>query len=243
MRKTESKLALVAMLAAATAGDAWALGWSGMTLDNSPCEGGGQAFGPFDYFDVNDPDDQFYDEGRLWEADDRHFNQGVFFMRQEPLGLADYQRAAGEFDYMLRAYPNHPGALASLIELEVKRQRVNRNRAVPLRAGYPPPECYFLRAISYRPQQFHIRLIFGTYLHRAGHYDAALEQYSVAMDIRPDSAEVYYNAGLAHFELGQYEQARTLAQQAYSAGYPLPGLRNKLRRANQWQAQATTEPR
>lgn len=42
------------------------------------------------------------------------------------------------------------------------------------------------------------------------------------------SVELTYFLGLVSFELGDFDSAQTFAQQAYGAGYPLPGLKEKL---------------
>ncbi len=49
------------------------------------------------------------------------------------------------------------------------------------------------------------------------------------------SAELTYNLGLVLFELGEVDDAETYAVQAYELGYPLPGLRNKLRKVGRMQ--------
>jgi hypothetical protein len=42
------------------------------------------------------------------------------------------------------------------------------------------------------------------------------------------SAELHYYMGLLAFEQGDKESALAYARKAYGAGYPLPGLKNKL---------------
>jgi hypothetical protein len=51
------------------------------------------------------------------------------------------------------------------------------------------------------------------------------------------SAEVQYNLGLINLELGDTAAARANARTAYALGYPLPGLKNLLRRKGQWNAE------
>jgi len=48
------------------------------------------------------------------------------------------------------------------------------------------------------------------------------------------SAEIKYNLGLINFEQGDVAAARANARAAYRLGYPLPGLKNKLRAKGQW---------
>ena len=40
--------------------------------------------------------------------------------------------------------------------------------------------------------------------------------------------------GLAYADLKQYDKALESAHRAYGAGFPLPGLKNKLKRAGKW---------
>jgi tetratricopeptide (TPR) repeat protein len=62
---------------------------------------------------------------------------------------------------------------------------------------------------------------------------AKLEE-GAALDER--DANIQYNLGLAYFDVGQYEKALKSAHRAYAAGFPLPGLREKLKRAGKWRA-------
>jgi len=207
--------------------------WAGMTLDGAVCVGKGQGFGPYDYFDVDEESDRLYHEGRLWEASWRHFDEGMRILNGGGLVLADYLRATDEFDYMLRAYPNHPGSLAAIIELEMKKNIGSSTSKTTLRSSMPPPECYFQRAVSFRPMQPHIRILFGIYLHRISKLEGAVAQYLSAIEIDPSSAEAHYNVGLAYVDLGMLGLAEAHSDKAYELGHPLPGLRRKLSAARQ----------
>lgn len=213
---------------------ATAIEWFGRTLDGRACEGGGQAFGPYDYFDVNEEGDALYQEGRLWEARWRHFDRGLRHLNADPFLQPNYQNAEHEFDYMLRAYPNHPDVLRAIIDLEFRKRQNNDAGQSMLISRNPPPECYFQRAIEFRPDHTHIYTLYGLYLHRLKRYEAAVEQYDRALEIDAKNAEVNYNAGLAHLKLSNYDASRMHAEKAYAAGYPLPGLRRQLERAGKW---------
>jgi tetratricopeptide (TPR) repeat protein len=52
------------------------------------------------------------------------------------------------------------------------------------------------------------------------------------------SADINYNLGLIYLELGDTDNALARAHIAYAQGYPLPGLRNRLRKAGKWQEPA-----
>lgn len=207
-----------------------AVDWVGKTLEGAVCKGDSQGFGPYDFYEVNDPGDPLYTEGRWWEVRTVHYAPGMMHLSADPFGQIDYMKAAAEFDYILRAYPNHPDALRALTELEFKKRRVDRGRSVPLSSRFPPPECYFQRAISFRPKAAYLYSYYGTYLHRLGRYDLALENYRYAVELNPDNAEAHYNLGLCYIELDELSKAREHADKAYELGFPLPGLRRKLER-------------
>lgn len=71
------------------------------------------------------------------------------------------------------------------------------------------------------------------------------KQLSAARDvlIRGDAAsggqstEIHYNLGLILLEMGEIDGALEYAHKAYLAGYPLPGLKKKLKQIGRW-----TEP-
>jgi hypothetical protein len=49
-----------------------------------------------------------------------------------------------------------------------------------------------------------------------------------------NSAEIQYNLGLINLELGDTTAANVNARQAYRLGYPLPGLKDRLRKLGKW---------
>jgi len=211
-----------ALLFAAQAANA--LEWFGNTLNGSTCTGRSQGFGPYDFFDVDNPADALYQEGRWWEVRVLHGQKGVNAMNEEPFNQDAYNRAAGEFDYVLRAFPNQPETLQQRISLEMKRIQT----ASRLQPYITPPECYLERARIFRPQQAHIPYLRALYLHQLGKLNDALTWYTEALRMNGQSAEVHYNAGLAYLDSGNYEKALEHANKAYELGFPLPGLRNRL---------------
>ncbi|WP_420796964.1 tetratricopeptide repeat protein [Ectothiorhodospira variabilis] len=63
---------------------------------------------------------------------------------------------------------------------------------------------------------------------RTGDQAAAKEQLVKASELDSENPEAHYNMGLLFYRLSEYERALSHAKEAYSAGYPLPGLRNLL---------------
>lgn len=135
---------------------------------------------------------------------------------------------AADISYTLRWFPNHPRALMAMAELA---RRVKKD---------PPPgspytvQCWFQRAIEFRPDDEQVRAIYGVTLLRDGKRSQAIEQLKKAIAIAPSDANAHYNLGLAYFDEKRYEEARVEAKAAYALGFPLPGLRDLLKREMQW---------
>jgi len=77
-------------------------------------------------------------------------------------------------------------------------------------------------------------MVFGNYLLATGQDAAALEQLDAASRLAPDQATIQYNLGLMYVKKKEYDKASAHAQKAYALGFPLPGLRNKLKAAGKW---------
>lgn len=190
------------------------------------------AFGPFDY---RDP------AVRQGASNPLHLVESAHFTR-EVEGLINGKSGYlwSDINYTLRAFPNHHRALYSISRYE--RQQINKNRAEG--KTYTPPgdntgwpltaECYFDRAIRWRPDDSDVRLIYGIHLHLSGKLEQALQQYKISEKIQPKSADLNYNMGLLYFDMKQYVLAKEYAKRAYQLGYPLPGLRKKLANVGQW---------
>jgi len=126
----------------------------------------------------------------------------------------------GDIDYTLRAIPNYHRALHAI----AKYQRLGRK----MHKRYYNAECYFKRAIYLQPKDDISKMLFAIHLHMTGKLKLAKIQYELALRIRPEGAELNYNYGLLLIDLKLYKKAQQAATIAYSKGYPLQGLKNKL---------------
>lgn len=188
--------------------------------------------GPFDYWDPERRE-------RLKLVEKFHFTPKV-----ESLFSGESGYISGDLDYTLRAFPNHPRALYSVSRYErqqMKKAQDDKKSSQPQIAqllssgGWPrSAECYFDRAMRWRPNDPTVRLIYGIHLHLTGKLPQALEQYKLSERIQPKSADLNYNMGLLYFDIKQYALAKEYAKRAYQLGYPLPGLRKKLAGVGQW---------
>jgi tetratricopeptide (TPR) repeat protein len=177
-----------------------------------PLENG---FGPFDYRTAS-PTDRKLVEGA-------HFTPSVESLQRGNTGLV-----GGDIDYTLRAFPNHPRALFAMTRL------AERSKTTKPPGAHYPIECYYDRAIRFRPDDAMVRGLYAAFLIRQGRADEARLQLKVAEESGSNDPQVVYNLGLAYFDLREYERSLTFAKQAYAMGIPFPGLRDKLKRAGKW---------
>lgn len=133
-----------------------------------------------------------------------------------------------DISYTLEHFPNHHRALAAMSRLALR----DRNRK-PHGARYTI-ECYFDRALRYRPDDARVHALYGSYLLALGQTASALEQLEQAARLEPDNATAHYNLGLLYVKTKDYEKARASAQKAYALGFPLPGLKRQLVAAGEW---------
>jgi tetratricopeptide (TPR) repeat protein len=172
---------------------------------------------PLDY---NDPDDQYQIKINV---ERNHFTPNV-----EALIKGQTGDLGADLALTLRAVPNHYRALYAMSRWQLEN-------------GFPanderiwPVDCYFTRALLFKPEDPTIYMLYGIYLHKAGKLHKSLEEYKNAEKYAPDLTELHYNMGLLYFDLKDYDMALIHAQKAYKQGYPLPGLRDKLIHIGKW---------
>jgi tetratricopeptide (TPR) repeat protein len=90
----------------------------------------------------------------------------------------------------------------------------------------------FNRAISANPTYAGAYVAKASLLKRQGSASAALDVLIKGSEAtKGESPELENSLGLAYFDAKQFEKAREHARLAYSLGFPLPALRDKLARA------------
>lgn len=176
-------------------------------------------YGPFDYTNYQD-----YSQ-RLGIVEAEHFTHEI-----ETLIKGKTDVILGDIDYTLKAFPNHHRALASISNFEFQVE----DAAMQIELVGMGPECYFKRAIAFKPLDGVVRLIYGAYLHRKNNLEGASKQYAKALKIHPQSAEVHYNIALMYLDSGKTDLAVEHGHKAYELGYPLQGLKEKLVKKGLW---------
>jgi len=177
--------------------------------------------GQYGLFDYTDP---VIKRDRLPVVEFAHFTSNV-----ENLISGNTGSIAGEINYVLKSFPNHYPALVAMSKLSLREKTTRPNGA------QFTIECYFERAIRFKPGDAIVLMIYANYLQKlGGRSDDAVEQYHEAVRLQPENANINYNIGLMYLKKKDYELAIVHAKKAYELGFPLPGLRNKLMKTGKW---------
>ena len=172
----------------------------------SGCGNLDNAYGPYDYTSP------IAHKEMLPIVEKHHLTPNVLNLEQGETGSI-----MTDLDYTLRAFPNHHVALYTL-------GRYALREGYKFNPKYYTVDCYFKRAMAFKPDDGYVYMIYGLYLQKSGDYKKALKEYTVALKLLPENAELYYNMGLL------YNEAEKYANKAYELGYPLPGLRDILKK-------------
>jgi Tfp pilus assembly protein PilF len=175
------------------------------------------SYGPYDYTNP------VHRAENIPIVETAHLNADVRALRRGQTGTDPL----GDLDYTLRAVPNHPAALDA-----VARYFINGGSA----GRYWTAECYFDRAMRFKPDDGTVYLVYGVYLHRKKEFADAERQYLRALELLGESADAHYNIGLLYVDMDDLEKAKQHALKAYQLGYPLPGLKKRLREHGMWSA-------
>jgi len=194
-------------------------GWPGTALSGTDCYGKLTGYGPHDYNTEKE---------KIWEVEAFHF-----LPKMESLdGEYKYKILASNFDYTLRAVPNHHRALWAYSRLYLRALKYSGRAALEeserAQKSTAAPECYFQRAKVFNPNDWMVWAIYGIYLHKRGELQASLTEYQRAEEELPNHAELIYNMGLLYFDMGDLAKARDYADRAENLGYPLRGLDRKI---------------
>jgi tetratricopeptide (TPR) repeat protein len=180
------------------------------------------AYGPYDYRTA---------KARLPIVERHHFTPQV-----EALIRGNTGSLGSDLDYTLRAFPNHHRALIALM-------RASEKARSPQPYGLPRPvECYFDRALRFRPEDALTRMIYARFLVDKERAAEARQQLEAAKRAAGDNGFSQYNIGLIYLDLKDYPQALAQAHKAAALGFTQTGLKDKLKALGKWDEKALPTP-
>ncbi|MEK8053348.1 ABC transporter permease [Ideonella sp. DXS22W] len=159
-------------------------------------------FGPFDYRSAKHSD--------LHMVERVHFTPGIESLSKP--NTTTLTHIAGDITYTLHVFPNHHRALAAMARLAQQRQTDQ-----PPSARYSV-NCYFERALTFRPDDNVARMLYAQYLISTKHNSLALAHVRHVQKLAPDSAMTQRNVALLALELGELQLARQAAERAAELG-------------------------
>jgi tetratricopeptide (TPR) repeat protein len=193
---------------------------AGDTFYGAPCVDVHENYGPFDYLQRKSL------PGELRIVERYHFTPQV----EQLIAPVSSVHVLGEISYTLKAWPNHHRALNSMVRHRVLTWGTRPKEYL----RYSPAECWLQRAIKFSPKDATVYMLYGMLLHQTDFMDKAVDNYKKALNIEPTHVQAKYNLALLLVDLKKYDEAKIYAIDLYSKGYPLPGLKDKLKKVGKW---------
>lgn len=193
-----------------------------------------QGWGPFDYRpDRYIPENTYHSHRALLGiVEDNHFTPEIeALIRGKTSGTP-----GGDLSYTLGVFPNHHRALLAMAALGEKE------KASKVIGAHYSVECYFRRAVTWRPDDNIVRMIYANYLSKAMRLSEAENQLSIVSNQAGDNAYTHNNIGLLYFGMKNYEKALVHAHKAYALGLGIPTLRERLKSVGKWSEPAEVKP-
>lgn len=184
---------------------------------NLACGELGSGYGPFDYRT---------DQNKLGVVEQYHFTPAVEALIRGKSSIHIGQ----DLSYTLGTFPNHHRALMSMMRYGEKLKTPK-----PPYAQYSV-ECYFLRALRFRPDDTVARMMYANFLTTNARIPEAMRELEQVEKLARDNPFTHYNLGLIYLDMKEPEKALALAHKAMALGFGQTGLRDKLMAAGKWRA-------
>jgi tetratricopeptide (TPR) repeat protein len=173
------------------------------------------AYGPYDYRSA--------DNSQRFLVEQPHFSPNI-----EALLRGNSGTIGAELNYTLRAFPNHPRALNAVMRYGEKMKSPQ-----PHDLQFPV-ECYFERALRFKPDDHIARMLYAQFLTRNKRGAEAAGHLAQVAEKAGDNAFTHYNLGLLYLDLQRHDEALTHAHEAYARGFERPELRERLQSLGKW---------
>jgi tetratricopeptide (TPR) repeat protein len=175
-------------------------------------------FGPWDYRSASAANKKTVEQV--------HYTIGIEMLTKS--STTTMREMAADVAYTLTVFPNHHRALITMTRLAEKY------RSDPAPGTNLPVECFFDRAIRFRPDDTVARALYAQFLDKQKRKADALEQMAIAVGHAKDSALSHLNLGKLYFDMGEYELALKQAHQAQQMGHPAKDLEAQLQGVGKW---------
>jgi predicted Zn-dependent protease len=172
-------------------------------------------YGPFDYRTAHP------DQKNIVEI--AHFTPVI-----ENLAKGRNNPFGDDLAYTLRVFPNHVRALSTLQRL-VEREKTDEPKGARF-----PIECYFIRAITFVPDDHLVRMLYADFLFKRSRIEDARKQLDFAASTTRDNPLAQLNAARLYLDHKQYDKALEQTHLLMAMGFERPELRNALVAAGQW---------
>lgn len=171
-------------------------------------------YGPYDYRT---------DKRELVVVETHHFSSSVEQLLRGMTGSI-----GSDLDYTLRASPNHHRALSALSRYGEKL------KSDFVQGATFSVECYFVRAVSFRPDDPTVRMLYAIYLKGQNRVPEAAKQLAYTETLTENTGFTLFNLGLTYLDLGDHEAALRQAHKAMALGFRRPELKARLVAAGKW---------
>lgn len=186
-----------------------------------------QSWGPFDYRPDRYIPENTYRSHRalLGIVENAHFTPDVEMLIRGKTSTTP----GNDISYTLGVFPNHHRALLAMAALSDK-EKIDK----PDGARFSV-ECYFRRAVAWRPDDNIVHMLYARYLAKSKRIDEAEQQLGIAANQAKDNPMTHNNLGLIYFDMKNYSQALIHAHKAYALGLGVPNLREQLKSVGKWE--------
>jgi tetratricopeptide (TPR) repeat protein len=182
---------------------------------SSACGSLNNAYGPYDFRT---------DKERLPIVLGAHFTPEVEALLRGKTSA----KPGNDIDYTLRAIPNNPRALVAMMNLGEKEKTTR-----PSGANYSV-ECYFDRALRFRPDDNVVRLIFASFLAKNNREEDSKKHLEYVVETAGENAFTHFNAGMVYATLKDYDRALKQGLRAKELGLGWTELSDQLKAVGKW---------
>lgn len=193
-----------------------------------------QSWGPFDYRPERYiPETTYRSHAALLAiVEHAHFTPDVENLIRGKTGTLP----GGDLSYTLGVFPNHHRALIAISTLAIK-----------LKSPQPPEmrfsvDCYFHRAMAFRPDDAMVRMVYANYLIQLGQKSSAEQQIDAVAATNPDGPLTQRNLALLYLDAKSYDKSLQFAHKAAAAGLNIDLIKSKLQQVGQWKDAPAAAP-